>query len=622
MTDALAELHREGSLPDRYPEVRRLLAGLTDDELVRAGRVLARTDPDAVLAAHPGTPAPVVAVTGHGTLNALLPALTAQFARHGLLARTRLSDFDGWVFDLVDPSSGLYAARPSFALCVLDPATVMDELPSPWRVEDVARVLEEKLALVERAARVFAGTTEGATLVLNTLPLPRELTGQLVDLRARAGLGVLWREANARLLRLSEAHPEVVTVDLDPLLAEGVAARDVRQSVYAKAHLSDALLAAYAREVGHLARQASGGVKKVLALDLDDTVWGGVLGEVGPEGIETAGGYRGEAFARFQRVARQLSAQGVLLAAVSKNDREPVERTLREHPDLVLREEDFVQIRADWRPKPENLRELALALNLSVDSFVFVDDSAFECGLVERELPTVAVVRVDGDPATHVTRLLHDGWFDARRLTDEDLARPARYREDRARQDFLSTFDSLDGYLRELDISVALGPATADRFARVSQITLRTNQFNLTTRRLQPAQVRAMAEDPAAQVLTIASADRFGDNGLVGAVLLRRDADVLHIENFLLSCRVFSRGIEQAVLGAVLRHARGSGATEVRADYRRTAKNGNVADFYPRAGFETVTVDDDSAAFRHPLEPLPEPVGHIRLTANFEGDTP
>ncbi|MFD3533731.1 HAD-IIIC family phosphatase [Streptomyces sp. NPDC058664] len=620
--ESLSDLHRAGRLVERYPDVAGLLALLPEAELIRSGRLLARLDPDEVLAAHPSVPAPLVAVTGHGTLAALAPALTVEFARHGLLARVRLSDFDRWVFDLVDPDSSLYAAGPALTLCVLDPAVVTDELPVPWRVEDVERVLDEKLALVERAAEVFATASPSGTLVLNTLPLPRELTAQLIDRRARARLGARWREANVRLLRLAVERPGVVTVDIDPLLAEGVPARDVRQSVYAKAHLSEPLLAGYAREVGQLARQTSGGGKKVLALDLDNTVWGGVLGEVGPEGVETGGSLRGEAFRRFQRVAAQLGSQGVLLAVVSKNDHEPVVKTLREHPGLALREEDLVAIRADWAPKHDNLTALARELNVGVDSVVFVDDSSFECGLVRRELPGVAVVQVDEEPALHVPRLLAEGWFDVRELTDEDRARPVRYRQEQARQDFLDGFDSLDGYLRELDVSVTVAPATPDQYARVSQLTLRTNQFNLTTERLQPTGVRALAEDPDASVLAVSSADRFGDNGLVGAVLLRRAGDSVHIDNFLLSCRVFSRGIETAVLSAVLREARERGAGQVLASYRRTAKNGKVADFYPRAGFAVVDAGEDAAAFRHGLDPLPEPADHIRLTARFEAAPP
>lgn len=627
----LVELHEAGELAAHYPRVRELLAELDDAAVLRAGNLLARLDPEQVLAAHPGTPAPRVAVTGHGTLSALRPALVAQAARHGLLARVELSDFDSWVFDLLTPDSDLYAARPQFALCVLDAEVVAGELPVPWSVADAERVLAAKLALVERAAEVFAQAAPGGTLVLNTLPLPRELTAQLVDLRSRARLGVLWREANVRLLRLPERWSQVVTVDLDPLLAAGLPARDVRQSVYAKAHLSAELLAGYAREVGHLLRQAAGGGKKVLALDLDGTLWGGVLGEVGPEGIEVSEGYRGEAFQRFQKVVRQLAAQGVLPAVVSKNDLEPVLKVLREHPGLAVRDEDFLQVRANWAPKHENLAAIARELNLSVDSVVFVDDSSFERGLVRRELPGVAVVAVGEEPARHVEDLLRDGWFDVRELTAEDRARPERYKEERARQDFLDTFDSLEGYLRELGVSVTLAPAAAEQIPRVSQITLRTNQFNLTTQRLQPADVEALAQSPDAQVLTIASADRFGDNGLVGAVLLRRAGDTVHVDNFLLSCRVFSRGIEQAALATVLADARATGARRVVGRYVPSAKNGKVADFYARSGFVPVAGRDGEpggdpggeqagpaeAVFEHDLADVPPPPAHIRLTARL-----
>ncbi|GAA3431806.1 hypothetical protein [Kutzneria kofuensis] len=336
MAEDLLSPQRIDDVAERYPQVPRLLARLPADDLLRAGRLLSRVSPDEVLRAHPTTPTLTIAVTGHGTLSALVPALTAQLARHGILLRPHLTDYDSYVFELSDPDSELHAANPDMALCVLDPAVVFDEVPTPWHVDDVEKVLAEKTALVEGIAARFADTARGV-LVLNTVPLLRRHTGQLVDLKSRARLGVLWREFNARLLALVETNPSVVVIDLDPLVAEGVEVTDARLDSYAKAHLSQDLLAAYAREVGHLARNLAGRTKKCLAVDLDNTLWGGVLGDDGPEGIEIGGGYRGEAFRSFQRVVAQLGSQGVLLAAVSKNDPEPVRAVLREHPDMVLR---------------------------------------------------------------------------------------------------------------------------------------------------------------------------------------------------------------------------------------------------------------------------------------------
>jgi FkbH-like protein len=626
--DALAALARSGRLAEQYPDALRLVRGLAPAQLERAGRLLAGLDPDAVLGAHPATPVRTVAITGHGTLTALVPALAGEFARHGVLLRPVVAEFDTYVFGLADPGSALYAEQADITLCVLDPEIVFDELPVPWGPADAERVLASKLRTVEGIVAAF-GTAGHGTLVLNTIPLPQPRLVQLVDYRSRARLSALWREANARLLRLTEANPALCVIDLEALAWEGLPGADPRLSVYAKAHLSAPLLARYARQIGHLARHQLGATKKCLVLDLDGTVWGGILGDDGPEGIEVSETHRGEAFRAFQRAAKQIGAQGVMLAVVSKNNLEPVQEALRTRADMTLREEDFVRIAANWRPKHENLAELAAALNLGVDSFVFVDDNPAECGLVRRELPGVAVVQVDGDPALHAERLLADGWFDCAELTATDRERTRQYRQELERKDFLDSFDSVRDYLRELQVEVDVAAAAAADLPRVSQLTLRTNQFNLTTVRLQQADVAAMAAEPGRAVLTVRARDRFGDNGLVGAVFLHRAGDTVQIENFVLSCRVFSRGVEQAALAAISARALQDGAAELAGRYRPTPKNAIVADFYPRYGFDRVPAAaadaDDCTQFRLALhEPVAIP-DHLRLAADLpplcrEGD--
>jgi FkbH-like protein len=616
--DELRMMHREGRLAADYPRVRRLLSELTGPRLGAAGRLLARIDFAEVLRLHPATPVVRVAITGHGTLAELVPSLTAELGRHGLLMYGHVADFDSYVFELSDPDSSLYAARPDVTLCVLDPQVVLDELPVPWRPADAERVLADKVDLLGKLVAAHGATTDGH-LVFNTLPLARSFVAQLVDHRSRAALGALWHDANARLLRLTTDHPQLSVIDVGPLLAGGVPASDPRLSIYAKAHLSSALLAEYAREVGHLVRQLTGRTKKVLALDLDETVWGGVLGEDGPDGIEVAGSHRGEAFRAFQRTVAQLASQGVLLTAVSKNDIEPVREVLRSHPTMTLRENDFVRVMANWQPKHDNIQELAADLNLGVDSVVFVDDNPFECGLVRDKLPDVVVVSLDTDPALHVTKLLQDGWFDVRELTAEDRVRPSRYREELVRNDFLRSFDSVDDYLANLGVTVRLAPPEPRELPRVSQLTLRTNQFNLTTVRLHPNDVDRLVAESAASILCVHAGDRFGDNGLVGVLCARRVGTALRLENFLLSCRVFARGIEQTCLAAVLRAAKAAGMTEVLAAYRPSPKNAKVARLYPMAGFTVVSDDPTETTFRHDLVAIQEPPRHIHLTANVEG---
>ncbi|WP_250284233.1 MULTISPECIES: HAD-IIIC family phosphatase [unclassified Frankia] len=606
--------------------MRQLLADASAQELARAGRLLAQVDPDEVLREHPSTPVVRIAVTAHGTVSALLPALAGELGRHGLLLRPHLGAFDSYVFELTDPGSSLHAHGADLVLALLDPTIVFDEVPLPWDPDAVERVLDAKISLLETLVTRFTEISRG-TLVLNTLPLPRRFTAQLVDHRSRARLGAVWRRANARLLGLTERFPALVVLDLDPLVAEGVPVTDPRLTVYAKAYLSTELLAAYAREAGHLARNIAGRTSKALVLDLDNTLWGGIVGDDGVEGIEVAGSYRGEAFRAVQKVVKQIGAQGVLLAAVSKNEADVVRDALAGHPEMTLRPDDFVRVIANWRPKHENLLDLAASLNIGVDSFVFVDDSPYERGLVRAELPDVAVVAVDEDPAGHLDAVLRDGWFDTRELTAEDRVRARRYREELDRRDFQESFTSIEDYLSGLEIVVRLGVARDADVPRVSQLTLRTNQFNTTTRRLPAPDLRDLLDRPEHTVLTIRSADRFGDNGLVGVVFLRRVEEVVHIDNFLLSCRVFSRGIEQACLATVLERARDTGARAVVAAYRPTAKNRIVADFYPRHGFaptSPASVDgprganardggDGATTFRHDLTSLTQIPAYVTL---------
>lgn len=615
----LRGLYAAGRLEAEYPSVRTLLARLPGAQLPAAGQLLARLDREEVARHHPDVPVVTVAVTGQSTVAPLVAPLTAELARHGLLLDPVLSPYGSYLADLLGPGTP-GGAPPRLTLCLLDAHTVFEEVPLPWRVEDVRAAARSRLALLGRAVRAHQDAGRGP-LVLNTVPLLHGHARQLVDLRSRARLGVVWREFNSGLLALAEEHPGLTVVDLDPLVGQGTPAYEPRTGLYAKARLAEGLLAAYARDVGHLVTGLLGRTRKCLVLDLDGTLWGGVLGEDGVEGVELGGGFRGEAFVEFQRVLAQLGSQGVLLAVSSKNDDDQVRRALREHPSMLLREDDFVRVNANWSAKHDNLRDIAERLGIGLDSFVFVDDSTFECGLVREQLPQVAVVRVDEEPALHPAALLADGWFDLPVLTDEDRERAGRYRTEVRRQEFREDAGSYQDYLDGLGIEVTVRPPEPAELPRVSQLTLRTNQFHLAPERLQLPQVRAWVEDPRRTVLVVHARDRFGDHGLVGAVFLRRDAEDLHIDNYVLSCRVFSRGIESGCLAAVLEHAASSGARGAQARHRPTSRNAAFSSFYPDHGFVPTGVapdDPTTVVFRHALRDLTPAPAHLRLHTAFE----
>ncbi|MFD7258941.1 HAD-IIIC family phosphatase [Streptomyces sp. NPDC059874] len=622
--DRLRELRTRGLLEKAYDRVAAALAEPGPEAggaggtagAAAAGRLLGGIDPDAVLAHHPATPVVTVAVTGQSTVGQVIDPLRGELARHGMLLRPVLGEHGTYLRDLTDPAGELHAAAPDLTLCLLDAETLFSQVPAVWGPADVAAAGEEVLARCAALAEAAPGT-----LVLNTLPLPRTHSHQLVDHRSRALLGAVWREFNARLLRLTETAPALVVIDLDTLVGEGGPVTDARLARYAKVQLGADLLAAYAREVAHLARAVRGATRKCLVLDLDDTLWDGVLGEEGPDGIAAAGTLRGEAFGAFQKCVKQLGSQGVLLAVSSKNDREQVLRALAGHPDLVLRQPDFVAINANWEPKDANLADIARQLDLATDALVFVDDSPAERAQVRHGLPEVAVVALDEEPALHVTRLLADGWFDTMSLTEEDRARTGEYRVRRERRELHANSGSHEEFLRALDIRLELGPPRPHEFARISQLTLRTNQFNLVGGGHSEAELTALAADPERHLLLAArSADRFGDNGLIGAVLVTVTDGRWHLDNMWLSCRVLGRGIEQACLAVLLRRARDLGLTGVGARYAPTARNHRARDFYPSSGFApreprvSGELGDGPVEFHHDLTLLPEVPGHVRVT--------
>lgn len=307
----------------------------------------------------------------------------------------------------------------------------------------------------------------------------------------------MWREFNARLLRLTAQHPALAVVDLDPLIASAGPATDARLALYTRSAFSAAVFAALAREAVHVLRARRGMTRKCLVLDLDHTLWDGVLGEDGPDGIDCGPTLRGEPYAALQRVARQLAAQGVLLAVSSKNDPGPVRDVLQTHPDMTLRAEDFVSVQAGWDPKDTALHTIAHDLGIATDALVFADDSAAERALIRHRLPETAVVPLGDEPAWHVTRLLADGWFDTPHVTDDDRGRTGQYRAAAARTRLRGSTGSHEEYLRELAIVVRISPPRPHELPRVSQLSLRTNQFNLTGERIGPERISGPDTGPA-----------------------------------------------------------------------------------------------------------------------------
>lgn len=325
--------------------------------------------------------------------------------------------------------------------------------------------------------------------------------------------------------------------------------------------------------------------RKVLILDLDNTLWGGVIGDDGAEGIvlgkETP---RAEAHTAFQEYAVHLRQRGIVLAVSSKNE-DAAARSGFAHPDSVLKIDDFSGFKANWDAKDANIQALAHELSLGLDSFVFADDNPAERALVESQLPILAVPDIGSDPAAFVRILDRNQFFETLSLSAEDLARTSQYAGNAKRNELQAKFADYGEFLASLEMSAEAGPFSPTYLERIAQLTGKTNQFNLTTKRYSQAELEAISRDPLFVTRYIRLTDRFGDNGLISVAIGRLEAETMHIDLWLMSCRVLKRDVELLMLDELAAAARHAGATALRGYYLRTPKNNMVAGHYDKLGF-------------------------------------
>jgi FkbH-like protein len=364
-----------------------------------------------------------------------------------------------------------------------------------------------------------------------------------------------------------------------------------------------------AREILRVERAVRGGRRKCLVLDLDNTLWGGAISEEGLQGIELSSRGMGSRYRDAQRVAKELAEQGVLLAVSSKNDREDALRPFKEHPHMLLKEEDFVSFKANWDPKPANIEAIARELNIGLDSMVFIDDNPVEREAVKAALPEVAVPDFPSDTSRLAAFMAEVArtYFTVLRVEDEDRGKTEMYRVESRREAERSAHLSLTDYLVSLEMELDFHRLRRDEIARAAQLTQKTNQFNLTTRRYTEAEMAALLQDGLVRVWMAALRDRFGDYGRIGLAVARlvppRSAS---IETFLMSCRVMGRGVDDAILSGVEQALAAEGVTEIFGLYRATTKNAPVRDFWERKGYvkvqEKLTSEGSVWVLRSPFE--------------------
>ena len=583
---------------------------LSIQDLIRKRRSLRRE-----LSSQTGLKAVRIAVLGGSTTNELVDFLEIYLLGAGFAPVFYQSEYGQYYEDAVHHTAVLQAFAPDLIYIYTSYRNVFAKPAISATEEDLAAAVDSELG---RYRQIWAAleSSLGCQIIQNNFELPPHTLLGSLDGVVPGGATRFYLALNQAFAKEAGINRRLVLQDVLSLSAQMGAAQwfDAERWFSYKLLLTVEAHALLARALTSLVNALYGRSRKVLVLDLDNTLWGGVIGDDGVDRIQIGRETPlAEAFTAFQEYCLALRERGVLLAVCSKND-EVVARSAFSHPDSVLRFEHFSAFRANWKPKHENILSLAEELNLGTHSFVFVDDNPAERAIVAAQVPDIAVPELGSDPANYIAIVQAGRYFESISLSADDLSRAAQYAGNAQRSAALATFADYGAYLDSLEMTAEIARFQHIFLDRITQLTNKTNQFNLTTRRYTLAEMQAVAKDPNHLGLYGRLMDRFGDNGLVSVVLGRKEDRELHLDLWLMSCRVLKREMELAMLDILVSEARNAGIATIVGVYLPTKKNGMVAKFYEDLGFQQKSVSPDGAvSYRLSVQDYKMKTTHIRI---------
>ena len=518
--------------------------------------------------------------------------LQASAAVEGIELALHVGGFNAYMQEMLDPESSLYRFAPDVTILAVQSRDIAPDLFTGFS----ALTKEQVTSAIARVSSDIRNCIEtcrsrsNCHLVVHTLEAPFRPNDGIMDWQRRDGQTAAFLEINERLADLPAQYPGVYLLDYDGLISETGRLRWHNEQNWATSRLplSAEALPRLAAEWLRFLHPLTGRTCKALAVDLDNTMWGGIVGEDGINGIRLDAEPPGLAFLNLQRAILDLYHRGILLAICSKNNPADAMEVLEKHPAMLLRPEHFAAMRINWNDKAQSLREIAAELNIGIDAVAFLDDNPAEREWVRDQEPDVTVIDLPEDPADYARALRETAVFERLTVSAEDRERTRYYSEQKQRESSKHDYTSLEDFYRSLSTTVEIAPATDATIARIAQLAQKTNQFNMTTKRYSQQEIAALAANPNCSVYSVAVRDRFGDNGITGVVIVRESGSVHEIDTFLLSCRVIGRTVETAILAYLAQKARQAGATTLVGEFFPTKKNAPARDVYRAHGFRCV----------------------------------
>jgi len=521
-----------------------------------------------------------------------VPLLRTLFHRSTVHAEVYEGAFDAIELEACDPSFGLYRFQPN-AVVILNSVQAL-RANFARRPRDAAAFVDETATKIVRIWDTIQSRSS-AIVIQSNFVLPYERCFGNFDQKVPQSFYSVVLALNSRIADAARERGSVLINDVESIASWVGRSRwfDDRFWDSAKLFCSTENLPLIANNIVDIVMASLGRVIKCIIVDLDNTLWGGVIGDDGLDGILLNQHGDGEAFYRLQCYLRELLKRGILLAVCSRNEMENALLPFEKHPDMVLRREDFTVFVANWNDKAENIRLIQRTLNIGFDSMVFLDDNPFERNLVRDLLPAVVVPELPEDPADYVRAISELNLFETASFSAEDLKRSELYGKEAERKEAEAAYASIDDFLQSLEMRITVARFDSFHLPRIVQLIQRSNQFNLTTRRLSEVECATLKDDERWVPLYVKLEDRLGDHGLISVVTLQTNGSSLAIRDWLMSCRVLARGVEQYIMNNVFERARQLGLTHVSGEFVATAKNAIVKDFFAGFGFEKVGQDEN-----------------------------
>lgn len=530
-----------------------------------------------------------LAVLASSTIDHLLPAIRVGGLRRKLLIETYTPPYGQYRQVLLDPTAGIHEFRADTVLFSVASSEAIAGIPLGVSRDDAEDALTRAVADLRELWRRAREQLGAAVIQQSFLDTSEPVFGNYDRFVPGSPARLIMRLNE--LIAVAAAEDGVLLLDVARSSArDGLDVWfDITRWLQGKIEIAPQAAARYGDMVGRIVAAQRGHSKKCLVLDLDNTLWGGVVGDVGLEGILLGQGSAvGEAHLNLQRYAKELKERGVILAICSKNEMNTALAAFRSHPEMLLKEADVAAFAVNWDDKAANLRAIAQQLNIGLDSLVFVDDNPVERARIRESLPMVAVPEMPEDPAYYVRCLASAGYFEAVGFTNEDRDRAAQYAANRDREALRSSYQSMDDFLQGLQMSLIWGRVASIDLARVTQLINKTNQFNTTTRRMTAEELSRLTAGPENLVLQFRLLDKFGDNGIVSVLIASpgSQSDVFEITDWVMSCRVFGRQLEDEAMNILVEMLLARGVRELRAEFIPTAKNAVIKDLYRNLGFQ------------------------------------